>query len=195
VGQELEEWAHEQYFCTGPGTHTLIVAPPGASVDRAREQLRAVRDVEGRAVAICSEGDLETAAQADVVLPLVGVDDELLSPIVTAIPLELLALAFAKHLGRTMLGFDDKRRQEVNFRQIFDSSIPTSAEPTSACINAMSSPATTMRRAPSRRLAAASPRSSTSRCNQVANPLSTPSKCDSLRLSRTRRLTSPSTRR
>src|SRR5438105_4713724 len=125
VGQELEEWAHEQYFCTGPGTHTLVIAPPGASVDRAREQLRAVRDVEGRAVAICSERDAETATQADVVLPLFGADDEVLSPMVTAIPLELLALAFAKHLGRTMLGFDDKRRQEVNFRQIFDSSIPT----------------------------------------------------------------------
>src|SRR5205085_11156106 len=90
VGQELEEWAHEQYFCTGPGTHTLVVAPPGASVDRAREQLRAVRAVEGRALAICSEGDLETAAQADVVLPPVGVRDELLSPLLTATPPDLL---------------------------------------------------------------------------------------------------------
>lgn len=127
VGQELEEWAHEQYFCTGPGSHTLVIASSGASVDRAREQLRAVRDVGGRAIAICDASDAETAAQADVVLPARGLADELLSPIVNAIPLELLALAFAQRLGRTMLGFDDKRRQEVNFRQIFDSSIPTGA--------------------------------------------------------------------
>jgi glutamine---fructose-6-phosphate transaminase (isomerizing) len=125
VGQELEEWAHEQYFCTGPGTHTFVIAPPGASVDRAREQLRAVRDVGGTSVAICDASDADTASLADAVLPIAKTADELLSPLVTPIPLELVALAFAQRLGRTMLGFDDSRRREVNFRQIFDSSIPT----------------------------------------------------------------------
>jgi fructoselysine-6-P-deglycase FrlB-like protein len=40
---ELEEWAHEEFFCTGPGTTTIVVAPPGASHDRAAEQLSADR--------------------------------------------------------------------------------------------------------------------------------------------------------
>jgi glutamine---fructose-6-phosphate transaminase (isomerizing) len=124
VGQELEEWAHEQYFCTGPGAHTLVIATPGASLDRSREQLRAVRDVGGRAVAICDQTDAETMSAADAVLPVTSAPVELLSPIVNAIPLELAALAFAQRLGRTMLGFDDERRREVNFRQIFDSTIP-----------------------------------------------------------------------
>jgi glucosamine--fructose-6-phosphate aminotransferase (isomerizing) len=128
VGQELEEWAHEQYFLTRPGTHTLVLAPAGASIDRAREQLRAVRDVGGRAVAICDTADAETASLADAVLPVTAAADELLSPIVNAIPLELVALAFGQRLGRTMLGFDDERRQEVNFRQIFDSTIPGADE-------------------------------------------------------------------
>ena len=124
VGQELEEWAHEQYFCTGPGSHTFVVAPAGASLDRSREQLRAVRDVGGTAVAICDPGDEETRDLADTVLPAAGISDELLSPIVTAVPLELVALAFAQRLGRTMLGFDDANRREVNFRQIFGGAIP-----------------------------------------------------------------------
>jgi glucosamine--fructose-6-phosphate aminotransferase (isomerizing) len=124
VGQELEEWAHEQYFCTGPGSHTFVVAPAGASLDRAREQLRAVRDVGGTAVAICDPADAETRAFADTVLPAATTPDELLSPIVTAVPLELVALAYAQRLGRTMLGFDDANRREVNFRQIFGSAIP-----------------------------------------------------------------------
>jgi hypothetical protein len=42
------------------------------------------------------------------------------------VPLELAALEFARHLGRTMLGFDDENRRMVNFRQIFDSVIPDS---------------------------------------------------------------------
>jgi len=121
VGQELEEWAHEQYFCTRQGTSTLVIAPPGKGVDRAREQLQAVRDMDGYGVAVCDSSDEETAALADAVLPVRG-GDELLSPLVTAVPLELLALRFAQRLGRTMLGFDDDRRRAVNFRQIFGSS-------------------------------------------------------------------------
>jgi glutamine---fructose-6-phosphate transaminase (isomerizing) len=126
VGQELEEWAHEQYFCTRPGTTTFVVAPPGASVDRAREQLAAIRDVGGQAIAICDPGDTATAALADAVLPIHLPGDELLSPLVTPIPLELVALAFAQRLGRTMLGFDDDRRREINFRQIFGSAVLSS---------------------------------------------------------------------
>jgi glucosamine 6-phosphate synthetase-like amidotransferase/phosphosugar isomerase protein len=127
VGQELEEWAHEQYFCTQPGTTTIVVAPRGASIDRAREQLQAVRDMDGQAVAICDPTDTETGLLANARLPTQLPSDELLSPLVTPIPLELVALHFAQRLGRTMLGFDDDRRRAINFRQIFGSSDPLEA--------------------------------------------------------------------
>ena len=129
IGQELEEWAHEQYFCTAPGTTTVVIAPPGASVDRAREQLHAIRDVGGHALVVCDTSDADTAALADAVLPIQAPDDELLSPLVTAAPLELVALRFAQRLGRTMLGFDDDRRRAINFRQIFGSSDEIDAVP------------------------------------------------------------------
>ena len=124
VGQELEEWAHEQYFCTGPGTFTVAIAPEGRSADRAREQLRAVRDVGGVSVAVCGPDDSATRGVADLVLPAHDTGDELLSPIVTALPIEMAALEFARGHGLTMLGFDDENRRLVNFRQIFDSVIP-----------------------------------------------------------------------
>lgn len=126
VGQELEEWAHEQYFCCREGTYTVVLAPPGAALDRAREQLQAVRDVGGTAVAVCAGDDDETAALADVVLPVVGEVDELLSPLAYCVPVELLAYHFAVAGGKVMLGFDDAHRKEVNFRQIFRSRIPDS---------------------------------------------------------------------
>src|SRR5712691_7539154 len=124
VGQELEEWAHEQYFCTRSGTTTFVLAPSGASVDRAREQLQAVRDMDGQGIAISAADDAETAELADAVLAVQLPSDELLSPLVTPLPLELVALAFAQRLGRTMLGFDDDRRRAINFRQIFGSTDP-----------------------------------------------------------------------
>jgi glucosamine--fructose-6-phosphate aminotransferase (isomerizing) len=115
---ELEEWAHEEFFCTGPGTTTVVVAPPGASHDRAMEQLEAVREIGATAVAVCPP-DAPAATVADVVLPVAGDAAEELSPLTYCIPLELLAYHYASRRGLTMLGFDDEHRKELNFRQIF----------------------------------------------------------------------------
>jgi glutamine---fructose-6-phosphate transaminase (isomerizing) len=115
---ELEEWAHEEFFCTAPGTTTIVVAPPGASHDRAVEQLEAAREIGATAVAV-SEPDTPAAAAADLVLPVAGHATEELSPVSYCIPLELLAYHYASARGLTMLGFDDERRKELNFRQIF----------------------------------------------------------------------------
>src|SRR5262249_46257267 len=123
VGEELEEWAHEHYFCAGPGTVTLVVAPPGASLSRAREQLQAIRDIQGTAVPICSLEDAETQRLAEYVFPVSGTIEEELTPIAYGIPLELFAYHFASSKGLTMLGFDNSSRMEVNFRQIFGSQI------------------------------------------------------------------------
>lgn len=123
VAQELEEWAHEQYFCCGPGTVTMIIAPPGASTDRAREQLQAVRDMKGTAVAVCAQTDNVTAELADIVVPVAGAVEEELSPLVYLVAGELISMNVGMGLGRVMLGFDDDWRREVNFRQIFRSAI------------------------------------------------------------------------
>ena len=44
------------------------------------------------------------------------------------VPLELLAYEYAVHQGATMLGFDDPKRMEVNFRQIYASQIPDDSD-------------------------------------------------------------------
>jgi glutamine---fructose-6-phosphate transaminase (isomerizing) len=118
---ELEEWAHEEFFCTGPGTITIVVAPPGASDDRAVEQLEAAREIGATAIAVCAP-DAPAAAAADLVLPVAGNPPEELSPLTYCVPLELLAFHFASSKGLTMLGFDDERRKALNFRQIFGAS-------------------------------------------------------------------------
>jgi glucosamine--fructose-6-phosphate aminotransferase (isomerizing) len=125
TAQELEEWAHEQYFCTKAGTLTIVIAPPGASVDRAREQLQAIRDMGGQSAVICSEKDEKTKSLADIVwaVPDTLPGDECLTPLLYQIPLQIFSYSYAQAVGAVMLGFDDKTRMEVNFRQIFGSSI------------------------------------------------------------------------
>jgi glucosamine--fructose-6-phosphate aminotransferase (isomerizing) len=122
-GQQLEEWAHEQYFVTGPDTFTFVLAPRGAGLDRAREQLDAVRAMGSYAIAVCEADDHATQALADLALPVFGQPDEVLSPLLYCLSAEVFALHFAIAHNRTMLGFDDEHRKQINFRQIFDSQI------------------------------------------------------------------------
>lgn len=123
AGQELEEWAHEQYFVTGPDTYTFVIAPPGASVDRAREQLWAINQMGSTSVAICDVNDTATAQLGKVVCPVYSGADEALSPLSYCIPGELVAFYYAATKNLTMLGFDNPRIKEVNFQQIFNSQL------------------------------------------------------------------------
>lgn len=129
VGQELEEWAHEQYFVSGPGSFIFVLAPPGVGLDRAREQLWAVRQIGAFAVAVCDAADRETAKLADLALPVFGRPAEALSPLCYCLPGELFAYYFAVAKDLKMLGFDDEHRKQVNFRQIFESRIVDLADP------------------------------------------------------------------
>jgi glucosamine 6-phosphate synthetase-like amidotransferase/phosphosugar isomerase protein len=129
VPQELEEWAHEQFFCTKKGTFTTVLAPPGASLGRAREQLQAIRDMDGTSIVVCDVADLATQALADHVFPVYGSAPELISPVLYALPLQVLAYHAGIASGKAMLGFDDAWRREVNMRQILGSNIPQSLPP------------------------------------------------------------------
>ncbi|HXT37580.1 MAG TPA: SIS domain-containing protein [Chloroflexota bacterium] len=119
---ELEEWAHEQYFLTQPGTQSVVIAPPGASRDRAIEQMRAMRAVGGTVVAVAAADDTETAAVADVLLPVPGEVPEEFTPIIYKTWAELFACYLAHHRGVAFFGFDQLSRREINFQQIFASS-------------------------------------------------------------------------
>lgn len=121
AGQELEEWAHEQFFVTDENTYTFVITPPGASVDRAREQLWAANERGSTTVAFCDAADAETAALAKVAVPVYGGADEVLSPVTYCLPGELFAFYYAVPKKLVMLGFDDPRLKEVNFQQIFNS--------------------------------------------------------------------------
>lgn len=123
VGQELEEWAHEQYFTTNEHSITFLLAAPGASIDRVREQVYAVKAMGSTCVIACDPDDQETASLADITLPVPGCPDEILSPILYCIPAELFAFHLALANDTVMLGFDNPKIKEVNFRQIFGSQV------------------------------------------------------------------------
>lgn len=118
---QLEEWAHEHYFFTGPQTDTFIILPPGAGRVRGLEQARAAREMGSRVIIIGAENDDEARAASDHYFAMPANLPETVTPFVYKLPFEYLSCEISRVQNIAFLGFDDKRRQEINFRQIFNS--------------------------------------------------------------------------
>ncbi|MCB1487998.1 MAG: SIS domain-containing protein [Bauldia sp.] len=119
---QLEEWAHEQYFMTNETVDTIIILPPGGGHSRGLEQAQAARDMESRVIIIGAEDDQAARDASDVYFPMPAGIPEYLTPFVYKLPFEYLSCQIAAEQDIAFLGFNDRKRQEVNFRQIFDSS-------------------------------------------------------------------------
>lgn len=122
---ELEEWAHEQYFLTRPGTPVFVICPPGRAHDRALEQIRGARDMGGTVIGVCEEGDDAVRSVVDHAFLVAGSVAEEFSPLAYVIPQMLFATALHQLRGRPPLvaAFSQEKMMQVNFRQIFHSEI------------------------------------------------------------------------
>ena len=98
VPQDLEEWAHLQYFLTltwGGRGPVVVLAPPGNARDRAEEVVAGIARAGGFAVSV-GPGETEGAgAHLEVAREL----PELLSPLLYHVPVQLLVLHFARLVG------------------------------------------------------------------------------------------------
>lgn len=98
VPQDLEEWAHLQYFLTlswGKRGPVLVLAPPGNTRDRAEEVVAGIARAGGLAVTV---GPVE-AAGAGGHLEVARELPELLTPLLYHVPVQLLVLHFARLVG------------------------------------------------------------------------------------------------
>ena len=77
----------------------VALVPRDSTYDRMMSNIEEVRARDGRLVALAHEGDREIAAKADWVIP-VPASTDLLTPVLMAVPLQLLAYHVAVRLGR-----------------------------------------------------------------------------------------------
>jgi glucosamine--fructose-6-phosphate aminotransferase (isomerizing) len=102
VATNFEEWAHEQYFVSGTGTPVVLLAPSGASYDRACEILTEL-DYIGADTAVI--GDVRPAISPRTWIPLpAGVPEEF-SPVLAALPLSVLASHLTDARGQERFAF------------------------------------------------------------------------------------------
>ena len=91
LGQDLEEWAHLQYFVKAPSTPTFIINAGDRDLSRALEVVTAAGAIGRRVVVVSPPGKNTLTAGADFHLPLAGGVREAFSPIISAIPGELFS--------------------------------------------------------------------------------------------------------
>jgi glucosamine--fructose-6-phosphate aminotransferase (isomerizing) len=111
IGQDLEEWAHLEYFLTlkwGARAAVLVIAPPGNGFDRAQEIVTGIRNAGGRAIVV-SSAPPNAFPDAHLHLNLEDGLDEWLSPLSYHLPAQLLVLHMAARAG---IAFIPMRRHD-----------------------------------------------------------------------------------
>ena len=98
VPQDLEEWAHLQYFLTlswGERGPVLVLAPHGNARDRAEEVVAGIARAGGFSVIVGPD----EAAGAGAHLEVTGDLPEVLTPLLHHVPVQLLVLHLARLVG------------------------------------------------------------------------------------------------
>jgi glucosamine--fructose-6-phosphate aminotransferase (isomerizing) len=93
-GYPAAEMKHGPIALVDEATPSVFLVPRGAVFDKVMSNLEEIKARGGPVIAIASEGDEDVAAKADEVIPIPEVP-EYLQPLVTVIPLQLLAYEVA----------------------------------------------------------------------------------------------------
>lgn len=98
VGQDLEEWAHLQYFGRQTDTPTILISAGDRDADRANEIAIAARRIGRRLALVASPGTIESQ-ETDVIFPIAAPVRECFSPLLTSLPGLLFAAYRAQLAG------------------------------------------------------------------------------------------------
>lgn len=127
--QQLEEWAHEQFFTHRAGRQVMVIALRGSSVRRAAEIVIGIRRIGGLAIVVSDDPDLLAMADLPLEIPR-GSGGEELTPLAGVVPGEILAIAYQEARGRLDETNPGMRQlqHEVSRKQIGESERMTLAE-------------------------------------------------------------------
>ena len=103
ISTNIEEWAHEEYFVTKEQSPVVVVAPTGASCDRAREIISEIDFLSAKALVISDQN----LGFNSLHMPIAKTVREDLSPLLTCLPLALIGFHLAELRGKKSYNFKD----------------------------------------------------------------------------------------
>jgi sugar/nucleoside kinase (ribokinase family)/fructoselysine-6-P-deglycase FrlB-like protein len=115
LATNVEEWAHEEYFITRPRDPVVVIAPSGASQDRAWEILSELLFVRAGVTVV---SDVEPPGAAAGHLRLATGAPEELSPLLAALPLAQLGFHLARQAGKRSYNFPDQQTKDEHYDTI-----------------------------------------------------------------------------
>jgi fructoselysine-6-P-deglycase FrlB-like protein len=115
VATSIEEWAHEEYFVSGTGTPVFLIAPSGASFDRASEILSELNFIGANAVFI---SETKPPVAPGIFIPLAPGLPEEFSPLLAALPLSLFAFHLSRASGQERFEFPSPEVAEEHYETI-----------------------------------------------------------------------------
>jgi fructoselysine-6-P-deglycase FrlB-like protein len=115
VATNLEEWAHEEYFCSGKSTPVVVIAPTGAGTDRANEIVAELVFIGADAILISDQAPADPAVTH---LPLPAGCAEEFAPAVCAVPLSLLGCFLAMAAGKQSYNFPSEQAEHEHYQTI-----------------------------------------------------------------------------
>jgi len=115
VAANIEEWAHEEYFVSGAGTPVFLVAPSGASFDRAAEILSELSFIGANAVFV---SDTRPSLEPGTFIPLAPGLPEEFSPLLAALPLSLFAFHLSRASGQERFEFSSPEVAREHYETI-----------------------------------------------------------------------------
>lgn len=114
VPQDLEEWAHEQYFATDESRTLLMSVTDERLVERAEQVAAMARSVGGR-VAVVGLSAFQTADVAMTLPPVAATA----APLLAWLPFALAALQFSRANSRHPFGTNRSDRMSIADRSIY----------------------------------------------------------------------------
>lgn len=116
IAQEVEEWAHLEYFLTGYNSQVIFIAPAGPSRDRVVDMMRTVNRVNGCAIAVADPADDEVKQLARQFWPVPS-QEEMFSPLACSVPLGILAYGTMVTQGSAPFRLDSSGNSGVIYQE------------------------------------------------------------------------------
>ena len=115
VATNIEEWAHEEYFVSGEGTPVFLIAPSGASFDRASEILSELNFIGAHPVFV---SDRRPPGEPGLFIRLAPGLPEEFSPLLAALPLSLFAFYLSRASGQERFEFPGPEVAQEHYETI-----------------------------------------------------------------------------